>query len=65
MADVNLVEGDSNLGRPQEVTWKSGGQTIRLTVYKATSGETSAENTARLLAYVAEYQAPGQYPPDV
>lgn len=64
MADVNLVEGNTSLGRPQEVNWKSNGQTVKLTVYKATSGETAAEWTARLTGYIAQYQAPGQYPPE-
>lgn len=63
MADVTLVEGDSTLGRPQELTWKSGTNVVVLKVYRATATETSAEWTTRLLGYVADYQAPGQYPP--
>lgn len=63
MADVNLVEGDTTLGRPQEVTWISASGTVKLKVFKASSTETAAQWTARVQSYTGQYQAPGQYPP--
>lgn len=64
MADVNLVEGDTSIADPEVVTWKSGTQSIMLTVHKAAVGETGAQLTERTLRYVAAYQAAGQYPPN-
>lgn len=64
VADISLVEGDVSIGRPQKVVWESGGNVITLKIYRATTIETAAEYTARVAGYVADYQAPGQYPPD-
>lgn len=49
---IPIVKGDSSLGRPFEATWKSGGDTIVLTVYKASIGETSATWKSRIKSEV-------------
>lgn len=62
MADVNIVEGNSSIGRAQELTWQSGNQSIKLTVYPASTTETHEQFTARLVGFIQTYQT--TYPPN-
>lgn len=62
VADVNLVVGDTSTVDPQTVTWKSGTQSISLTVYRSSSSVVGAAFTAEVQANVAKYQGSGYYP---
>lgn len=63
MADVEIVKGDPNIGRPIQSTWTSGGQTIALKVYRTSTGESQEDWSARTAEELAA--ALEAYPPDV